>query len=92
MAGFIRRFSEFPGVEVLTAIEGVNIIDLPPPGAIEGVSTGVVALIGEFADCSYAAAIDGTGAITTFPQPVEIVSGKDLLDKLGGKKEDGGGK
>ena len=30
MAGFIRRFTDLPGLSVLTQIEGAAIIDLPP--------------------------------------------------------------
>ena len=50
MAGFIRRYGNFPGTETITLIEGVVIVDLPPPGSITGLSTGTVGLVGEFAD------------------------------------------
>lgn len=84
MAGFIRRFSNFPSQAVLTAIEGVNIIDLAPPGSIEGVGTGFANLVGEFADMTYAVEIDPvTGAITSDMRPIEVFSAKDLLDKGG---------
>lgn len=84
MAGFIRRFGEFPSADVLTAIEGVNIIDLPPPGSIQGVGTGFAALIGEFADMTLAVSFDeATGVFSTDPQPTEVVSAKDLADKGG---------
>ena len=33
MPGFIRRYGYFPGNEIITLIEGVVIIDLPPAGA-----------------------------------------------------------
>lgn len=84
MAGFIRRYGFFPGNETLTLIEGVVIVDLPPPGAINGVSAGTVGMVGEFADMSYATAVDATGVVTTKANPVEIFSGQDLLDKVGG--------
>jgi len=83
MAGFIRRFSEFPPDDVITAIEGINIIDLPPPAAIQGLSTNVCALVGEFADMTYAVAVDSSGVFTTYPQPQDIVSSQDLLNKMG---------
>jgi len=84
MAGFIRRYGFSPGVETITLIEGVIIVDLPPPGAINGVSSGTVGIVGEFSDMTYATAVDSTGAVTTHPQPVEVTSGQDMLDKVGG--------
>jgi hypothetical protein len=87
VAGFIRRYSYFPGVETITAIEGVIIVDLPPPGSIQGVGAGTVCCIGEFADMTYGTTYDSTGTITTKPQPVEIFSGQDLADKAGGFDE-----
>lgn len=82
--GFSRRFQYFPGFETITQIEGVVIVDLPPPSSIQGVNTGVACIVGEFADMTYAVAVSSTGAVTTSPQPVEIFSGQDLLDKVGG--------
>ena len=84
MAGFIRRYGFSPGVETITLIEGVIIVDLPPPGAINGVSAGTVGLVGEFPDMTYATAVSNTGVVTTLPQPVEVTSGQDMLDKVGG--------
>lgn len=84
MAGFVRRFGFFPGVETITLIEGVVIVDLPPPGPVQGVSTGVVGMVGEFADMSYATQVDASGVVTTLCRPVEIFSGQDLIDKVGG--------
>lgn len=85
MAGFVRRFAAFPATEVITEIEGVIIIDLPPPGAIGGVGAGTVAIIGEFADMRFGVDVNPTtGAVTTKAQPVEIFSGQDYSDKLGG--------
>lgn len=84
MAGFIRRYGYTPGVETITLIEGVVIVDLPPPAAINGVSTGVVGLVGEFPDMTYATAVSSTGVVTTKAQPVEVFSAQDMLDKVGG--------
>lgn len=87
-AGFTRRFSFFPGNEVITQIEGVVIVDLPPPGAVEGVGAGTVAIVGEFTDMTYAVDVNPTtGAVTTDPQPVEVFSSQDLLNKVGGWDE-----
>lgn len=87
MAGFIRRYGYFPGTDVITLIEGVVIVDLPPPGNVSGVGTGTVAMIGEFADASYGVYVDSLGAVNTKPQPVEIFSSQDLLNKVGGFDE-----
>jgi hypothetical protein len=82
--GFIRRYGFFPGNEVITQIEGVVIVDLPPPGAIEGVDVGVACLVGEFSDMTYAVDVDGTGAVSVLIQPQEVFSGQDFLNKFGG--------
>lgn len=87
MAGFIRRFGFFPGSEVITRIEGTVIVDLPPPGSVEGVDAGVVGVVGEFADCSYAIQVSSTGAISTKIRPVEVFSAQDMLNKVGGFDE-----
>lgn len=83
-AGFVRRFSYQPSQEELLAIEGAVIIDTPPPSSISGVGTGVVFVVGEAADCSYACYVDSSGVVQSALQPVEIISGVDLLDKIGG--------
>lgn len=85
--GFTRRYSDFPGTEVLTEIEGVVTVDSPPPGQIAGVQAGVACVIGEFADVTYGVSIDATGGITTKPQPVELFTPQDRLNKLGGFDE-----
>jgi len=87
MAGFIRRFGYYPGSEVITQIEGVVIVDLPPPGSINGVGVGVACVVGEFADMSYAVEVDSSGKVSTKYQPVEVYSSQDLLDKVGGFDE-----
>ena len=87
MAGFIRRFGFFPGNEVITQIEGVVLVDLPPPGAVNGVSTGVACIVGEFADMSYAVSVDGSGAVTTDIRPTQVFSAADMANKFGGWDE-----
>jgi len=87
VAGFVRRYSFVPPIEEITAIEGVVIIDLPPPGAVAGSSTGVVAVVGEFTDMSSGVSVNSSGDVATAPRPVEIFSGQDLLDKVGGFDE-----
>ncbi len=84
MAGFIRRYGFQPGVETITQIEGVIIVDLPPPGAVNGQGTGTVALVGEFPDMTYATSVSSSGVVTTKAVPVEVFSGADMIDKVGG--------
>jgi hypothetical protein len=81
---FIRRYTTFPAPSVLSAIEGAVIVDLPPPGSISGVGTGVACLVGEFVDMTYATAVSSAGVVSTSPQPVEVYSAQDIIDKLGG--------
>jgi hypothetical protein len=69
--GFIRRFDQDPGLAVLTAIEGVVIIDRDPPASITGVGSGTVCCVGEFED----------GAFNT---PLELAGGGDFLATFGG--------
>ena len=84
MAGFIRRYGFFPGAETIALIEGVVIVDLPPPGAVNGVGVGTTAIVGEFTDVSSAILASSTGVITSKHKPVEVVSAQDMLNKTGG--------
>ena len=81
---FVRRFSSMPTSEVITQIEGVVIVDTPSPTNVAGTSTGVVGMVGEFADMRYAVQVDGSGNVTTKTQPVAVTVGTDLLSKVGG--------
>lgn len=71
MSGFVRRFTQDPGISEITSIEGVVIIDREPPGSIQGASTGVVIAVGEFEDGVYKV-------------PTEVASSQDLSDNFGG--------
>jgi len=82
--GFVRRFTSMPASQVLAEIEGLVIVDATPPSAVAGVSTGVVAVVGEFADMAYGVAVSSAGVVSSDPRPVEIYSGQDLVEKLGG--------
>jgi hypothetical protein len=84
MAGFTRRYSDFPSIEVLQEIEGVVTVDGDPPGTIDGISAGVACCVGEFADMTHAVAITSNGVVSTSPQPTEVLSGQDLRDRFGG--------
>jgi len=53
MSVYVRRFLQDPGDTVLLNIESVNILDLTPPSAIQGVGTGTVLLVGEFENGPY---------------------------------------
>lgn len=71
MAGFIRRYENDPGLEVLAEIEGVDIIDRDPPEGIVGQGSGTVVFTGEFED-------------GPFNTPTTVTSGQDLLSRFGG--------
>lgn len=71
MAGFIRRFTFDPGLEQITAIEGVIIIDREPPASLTGLGSGTVLVVGEFEDGPFA-------------EPTEVFSGTDLQQVFGG--------
>ena len=83
-AGFTRRYGYFPDSSEILAIEGVVIVDTPPPGRVEGVGAGVVAVVGEFTDMSYACKVNSSGTLYEDIRPVEILGGADLVDKVGG--------
>lgn len=70
MAGFVRRFTSFPSLQVLQEIEGVDIVDLVPPGVFFGVNTGVVAVVGEFSKGPF--------------EPTEITGEQDIENQFGG--------
>ena len=82
-AGYIRRFSYFPGTTELQAIEGVVIVDQRSPGPIRGASTGVVGVIGECSDMSHCCSVNSSGAVVSKIDPVEVYGSADLLDKIG---------
>lgn len=87
MAGFIRRFGFFPGSELIQQIEGTVIVDLPPPGSVQGIGVGTTAIIGEFSDMSSAIAASSAGVISTEIKPQEIFTAQDLINKMGGFDE-----
>ena len=81
--GFIRRFSQPQDPSVYAQIEGVNILDLAQPVAFQGVTTGVVGLVGEFADMTAACLVDAVGKVQSALNPVAITSPADQAAKLG---------
>jgi len=87
MSGFTRRYGYFPGLDVVTQIEGIIIIDEQAGGVSAGVSTGVACCVGEFADMTYATAVDGSGNVTTFCEPQEVFTPQDVFNKFGGWDE-----
>ena len=82
-AGFIRRYSYFPGTEELNAIEGVVIVDQRSPGPIRGASYGVVCVVGEAANMSYVCKVNTSGEVVSSFRPQQVFGGSDLLDKIG---------
>lgn len=81
---FVRRYTSMPSADVISQIEGIVIVDQPIPALPSGVSTGVVGMVGEFADMRYAVQVDGSGNVSTKCQPVEISGSQDLVAKVGG--------
>lgn len=69
-AGFIRRYLTDPGLEEISAIEGVVIIDREPPGVIQGLGSGTVTLVAEFEN-------------GPFETPIEVFSGGDVASTFG---------
>lgn len=86
MAGFVRRFTAFPPIEVLTEIEAIDIVDLPPPAPITGIGTGTLLAVGEYEDGSFAAGGDSDfwdGAAKGLG-PQLVFSSEDLRQRFGG--------
>lgn len=81
--GFTRRFTSDPGKTVISAIEGIVIIDGAPPATVAGVNTGVAALLGEFADVTSAVSVDASGNIATRYAPTEVFGQSDLELQFG---------
>ena len=50
---YLRYWTFDPGTTVLLSIESVNILDLNPPAAIQGIGTSLVMIVGEFEDGPY---------------------------------------
>lgn len=82
-AGFIQRFGSLPSQQQIQAIEGVVIVDGVGPAQIQGTGTGVVAVVGEFADMTYAVEVAG-GNVASKPQPQLVTSDADLVQRVGG--------
>lgn len=71
MAGFIRRFTYFPSLDVITEIEAVIIVDLIPPGVFVGRRTGTVLLAAEWPKGPY-------------NTPTLVDGSRTILDVFGG--------
>lgn len=70
MTMFLRRFLFDPGAAVLLNIESVNILDLEPPGNVNGIGTGTALIVGEFEN-------------GPFNLPTEVSSASDLVNTFG---------
>lgn len=71
MTAFIRRFRDLPGLETLTAIEQVALIDRTPSTPVVGVGFGTLLIVGEFED-------------GLFNTPAEVFGENDEKTKFGG--------
>jgi len=81
---FVDRYTYFPSDAVLTAIEGVKIIDLTPPGSITGVGSNVVAVVGEFLRCGKRTNCFSPASSSNINIPTEVYGTQDFLDQFGG--------
>lgn len=81
---YIRRFEFDPGEDVLLEIESVNILDLEPPAAINGVGTGTACIVGEFENGPFAASagVVATG-LTSVRGVYEVTSATDMRNRAG---------
>lgn len=85
MAAFIRRFTSVPSIGVLSEIEAIDIIDLPPQSPTTGVGTGTLLCVGEFEDGSFATAEDAEFYVGAGIFGVQEVFGsEDLVTRYGG--------
>lgn len=71
MSAFIVRRTYLPGLEELTAIEQVVLVDRTPRTAIQGVQRGTLLVVGEFEDGE-------------FNTPTEVYGANDEEAKFGG--------
>ena len=71
MAGFRTIVTTIPGLDIITQIEGITIIDIAPPAIPTGAGTGTVCLVGEFEK----------GAVNA---PTGVSGGSDLELQFGG--------
>lgn len=76
MAGYVRRFTTVPTLEVIREIEGLVIIDLAPPAPATGAGSGTILLVGEFEDGYFATDEEAQGA-------VEVYGSNDYAHKFG---------
>lgn len=70
MTGFTRYFAAEPSRAALSAIEGVNLIEISPQNIEQGAGTGVCCVVGEAEDGPY-------------NTPIEIRSGEELVRTFG---------
>lgn len=71
MTAYIRRFTQTPTIEQLTAIEQIAIVDNTPQSPVTGVGTGMLMLVGEFED-------------GPFNEPTQVFGPNDEVQKFGG--------
>lgn len=69
-SGFLRRYTQDPGLAELLKIEGVVIIDNTAPPSLTGALTGMACCVGEFEDGDF--------------DPLEVTSSGDFLQTYGG--------
>lgn len=83
MAGFVRRFTSTPSIEVLSEIEAVDIVDLPPQSPTTGTGSGTLLCVGEFEDGGFADGSDASEWVGA-RGPQEVFGSEDLVNRFGG--------
>lgn len=68
MTAFIRRYESNPGLDVLTEIEGVVILDQEPTSQVAGTGSRPVLLVGEFEDGPFNTPTEVFGEADQFSQ------------------------
>lgn len=70
MTAFLRRFTGNPGLDVITEIEGVVLLDQEPPGQVAGTGSRAVCCVAEFEN-------------GPFNTPTELFGAQDQLSTFG---------
>lgn len=83
MSLFVRRFLVDPGNDVFLEIEAVNILDLEPPSAIQGIGTGTVVHVGEFENGPFATGDNSSAFATASNGPQEVNGVSDFVSTFG---------
>lgn len=78
---YINRYTgAYPSDAELMKIEGMKIIDLVPPGSIQALGSGTVAVVGEFLK----EGVHGNAGSVNVNTPLEVTSSAEMASNFGG--------